>query len=240
MEPIRVFLGYDEREPVAYHAAAHSIHRFSSVPVTIAPLMLGQLRGIFDRPRDPKQSTDFAFTRFLVPYLCDYRGWALFADSDILFRRDIRDLWDLRDERFAVQVVQHEHVPQESIKFLGQTQTSYPRKNWSSFMQFNNERCRALTPEYVATAKGLDLHQFAWLSNEGEIGALPKIWNHLVDYDPARPVQWIANLHYTSGGPWFADCRGRGYEQEWWDEFHRMLGPLAAEIERSRPMRAAA
>lgn len=105
---IRVFLGYDAEQTVAYHVASHSILRHSSLPVSIAPLMLSQLRGIFDRPRDPRQSTHFSFTRFLVPYLCDYAGWALFADSDILVSDDVARLWELRDDRYAVQVVKHE------------------------------------------------------------------------------------------------------------------------------------
>ena len=90
--------------------------------------MLSQLQGIFTRPRDPKQSTDFSFTRFLTPYLCDYQGWALFADCDILVRHDVAKLWDLRDDRYAVQVVQHQHVPAETTKFLGHVQTAYARR----------------------------------------------------------------------------------------------------------------
>ncbi len=225
MDGIRVFLGYDTRQPVAFHVAAHSLHVRASRPVSVTPLALSQLAGVFDRPRDPKQSTDFSFTRFLVPFLCDYEGWALFADGDMLFLRDVAELWDLRDDRYAVQVVQHAHVPREAVKFLGEPQSAYPRKNWSSLMLFQNGRCRALTPEYVAQAPGLELHRFAWLPGEDEIGTLPRAWNHLVDYDPPEPVEAIANLHYTNGGPWFEASAGCSYADEWVAELRRATSP---------------
>ncbi|AMV26901.1 hypothetical protein VT84_21045 [Gemmata sp. SH-PL17] len=227
MSPIRVFLGYDEREAVAFHVASHSIHRHSSAPVSITPLMLTQVAGIFHRPRDPNQSTDFAFTRFLVPYLCGFEGWAVFADCDVLFRTDIARLWALRDPQFAVQVVQHDHRPSETTKFLGAAQVCYPRKNWSSVVLFNNARCAALTPEFVASASGLELHRFLWLKDD-EVGALPRGWNHLVGYSPDLPDDELHNLHFTSGGPWFEGCRGSAFDNSWWTELGLALGPLKA------------
>ncbi len=132
----------------------------------------------------------------------------------------------LRDDRFAVQVVKHDHQPTEATKFLGHQQTVYGKKNWSSVMLFNNARCRALTPEFVNTATGLQLHQFKWLDSDDAIGELPPEWNHLVDYDNARPAAELANLHYTHGGPWFADSRGCGYAGLWWNELEDALRPL--------------
>jgi len=167
------------------------------------------------------QSTEFSFSRFLVPYLCDYEGWALFMDCDVLCRADLADLWALRDERCAVMVVKHCHEPKETTKFLGQVQTRYGKKNWSSVMLFNCARCRALTPEFVDTATGLELHQFKWLASDDEIGSLPRRWNHLVGYDPPAPD--AALVHYTSGGPYFheyADCE---FAAEWFREREAML-----------------
>jgi hypothetical protein len=157
---IRVFIGYDPREASAFSVLAYSIHARSSAPVSITPLMLSQLQGVFTRERHSLQSTDFAFTRFLTPHLSGYEGWSLFTDCDMLVLDDIANLWALRDDRYAVMVVKHDHRPREAVKFLGQPQTAYPKKNWSSVMLFNNTRCRALTPEYVNTATGLELHQF--------------------------------------------------------------------------------
>ncbi len=224
---IRVFLGYDAEQTVAYHVASHSLLRHSSSPVSITPLMLSQLRGVFDRPRDPRQSTDFAFTRFLVPHLCDYSGWALFADSDILVSDDIAKLWDLRDDRYAVQVVRHNQHPVDPVKFLGREQSAYARKNWSSVMLFNNARCRALTPAYVSQAPGLDLHQFRWLDDDAAIGALPARWNHLVDCD-VTPADPPATLHYTLGGPWFEPDRSDPHTDLWWRELEDLERPLSA------------
>lgn len=220
---IRTFIGYDPREAVAYTVFAHSIQVRASRPVAIAPLMLSQLGGLMWRERHPLQSTDFSFSRFLVPHLAGYDGWALFFDCDMLMLDDIARLWDLRDDRYAVQVVKHHHEPEETVKFLGAPQTRYEKKNWSSVMLFNCARCTALTPELVNTATGTDLHQFKWLEDESLIGGLPHRWNHLVDYDPVQPVEEISNLHYTIGGPYFEDYRDCGYAGLWLAERDRML-----------------
>lgn len=218
---IRVFIGYDPRETVAYHVLAHSIMARASQPVAITPVCLAQLGGVLTRARDPLQSTDFSFSRFLTPYLCDFHGWAIFMDCDMLVRADIARLWALRDERYAVQVVKHNHVPKEDTKFLGAVQTKYQKKNWSSVMLLNNARCQALTPEYVNRASGLELHQFKWLGDDGLIGELPREWNHLVGYDAPRAD--AALVHYTTGGPYFEQWRNCEYAAEWFAERDRLL-----------------
>lgn len=218
MEMIRVFIGFDSRETVAFHTLAQSIHSRASRPVSITPVMLSQLSGVMTRERHALQSTDFAFSRFLVPYLCGFEGWAIFMDCDMIVLDDIANLWALRDDRYAVQVVKHDHKPVEQTKFLGQAQTQYEKKNWSSVMLFNNSRCTALTPEYVNSATGLELHRFRWLQTEDLIGEIPHRWNHLVDYDPTVPVSEVSNLHYTIAGPYFDQYRECSYSAEWFAE----------------------
>jgi hypothetical protein len=224
---IRVFIGYDSRETVAYGVLAHSINARASQPVAVAPVMLGQLEGVFRRERNPLQSTEFSFSRFLVPYLCGFEGWAVFMDCDMLMMDDVANLWKLRDERHAVQVVKHEHVPREEVKFLGAVQTRYQKKNWSSVMLMNCARCTALTPDYVNRASGLELHQFKWLGSDDLIGALPSGWNHLVGYDAPRPGVSLA--HYTIGGPWFTEYAGCEYSAEWFAEREAMLSASRRE-----------
>lgn len=220
---IRIFIGYDPREAVAYHVLAHSIIARSSAPVELVPLALTNLKGVLTREKHPLQSTEFSFSRFLTPYLSGYDGWSLFCDCDMLMVDDVAKLWALRDDRFAVQVVQHDHRPKEDIKFLNATQTKYEKKNWSSVILFNNAKCRALTPDYVNRATGLELHQFKWLGDDALIGALPGRWNHLVDYDPALPVGEVSFLHYTEGGPYFENYRNCGYADLWFAEKARMM-----------------
>ncbi len=220
---IRVFIGFDPRETAAFHVLAQSIHARASEPVAVAPLMLSQLKGVMKRERHPLQSTDFSFSRFMVPHLCDYQGWAIFMDCDMLMLDDIAKLWALRDDRYAVQVVKHVHVPKEQVKFLGQAQTKYEKKNWSSVMLFNNARCRALTPDYVNTATGLQLHRFQWLESDDLIGEIPHRWNLLVGYDKRLPLKDVSNLHYTIGGPYFREYRDTDYAKQWFDERERML-----------------
>lgn len=218
---IRVFIGYDEREAVAFSTLAFSIHARASAPVAIAPLKLSELKSVFTRERHPLQSTEFSFSRFLTPYLSDFAGWSIFMDCDMLMLDDIAKLYARRDERYAVMVVKHNHVPNESVKFLDQPQSAYQKKNWSSVMLFNNARCRALTPAYVNTATGLELHQFKWLGNDDLIGELPARWNHLVGYD--RPQADAALVHYTLGGPYFDEYRDCEYSAEWMRERQEML-----------------
>ena len=220
---IRIYVGFDAVETASYHVLAHSIQARASEPVSIAPLMLSQLKGVMTRERHELQSTDFSFSRFLVPYLCGYEGWALFMDCDMLVLDDMAELWKLRDDNFAVQVVKHDHVPKEKTKFLGQKQTKYEKKNWSSVMLFNNQKCKALTKDYVNEATGLDLHRFNWLGDDGLIGDIPHRWNHLVGYDKTVPVDEVSNLHYTIGGPYFDDYKDTDYAAEWFAERDAML-----------------
>lgn len=221
MGPIRVFIGFDPREDVAFSVLAHSIHRRASQPVSITPVMLDQLKGVYRRERNPLQSTEFSFSRFLTPYLCGFEGWALFMDCDMLMLDDVAKLWAMRDERYALQVVKHVHVPKEDVKFLGAVQTKYEKKNWSSVMLMNCARCTALTPDYVNRATGLELHQFKWLANDDLIGGIPERWNHLVGYDAPRTD--AALVHYTIGGPYFSEYQGCEYAREWWQERDEML-----------------
>ena len=215
-----VFIGYDSNEVVAYHTLCQSILERSSRPVRLTPIRLDTLRGIFDREAMPNQSTEFAFSRFLTPYLSGYEGWSVFMDCDMLVRADIAELFALRDDRYAVMACQHDYTPRDATKFLGHVQTQYPKKNWSSVMLFNNARCKALTPPFVNTASGLELHQFKWLSDDSEIGALPLSWNWLVgeyDYDPDAK-----NAHFTRGGPYFAEYADCDYADEWREAHSRV------------------
>ncbi len=220
---IRVFIGFDTVETVSYHVLSHSIQARASEPVSITPLMLTQLSGVMTRERHNLQSTEFSFSRFLVPSLCGFEGWALFMDCDMLVLDDMAELWKLRDDNFAVQVVKHDHVPKETTKFLGQPQSKYEKKNWSSVMLFNNEKCKALTPDFVNTATGLELHRFQWLDGDHLIGDIPHRWNHLVGYDEQVPLGEVSNLHYTIGGPYFDDYTDTVYAAEWFADKEAML-----------------
>ena len=218
---IKVFIGYDPREAIAFSVLAHSINTNASEPVSISPVMLSQLGKLMWRERNPLQSTDFSFSRFLTPYLSNFEGWSIFMDCDMLVLDDIAELWKLRDERFAVQVVKHNHNPVEKTKFLGAPQSKYEKKNWSSVIMFNNAKCKALTPEYVNSASGLELHQFKWLKDDNLIGEIPAKWNHLVGYnDPAKNQSLV---HYTIGGPYFDEYSDCEYSEEWFSYRDSML-----------------
>jgi lipopolysaccharide biosynthesis glycosyltransferase len=218
---IRVFIGYDPHEAVAFSVLSHSIHTHASEPVSISPVMLSQLTKVMWRERNPLQSTEFSFSRFLTPFLSNFEGWSIFMDCDMLVMDDIAKLWAARDDRYAVQVVKHNHVPTEERKFLNQPQSKYEKKNWSSVMMFNNAKCKALTPEFVNEASGLELHQFKWLDSEDLIGEIPHRWNHLVGYDEHDDD--AALVHYTIGGPYFKEYEKTEYADEWFEAREKML-----------------
>lgn len=218
---VNIYVGFDSKEVVAHHVLSQSILEKSSVPVRITPIYLHNIESTFTRERNALQSTEFSFSRFLTPYLSRYEGWSLFMDCDMLARTDIAELWALRDERYSVMCVKHDYQPKVETKFLGQVQTKYEKKNWSSLILFNNTKCRALTPDYVNTATGLQLHQFKWLDGDDLIGELPITWNYLVnEYDKRDDAKIV---HFTDGGPYFDEYRSDDYAEEWFATRERML-----------------
>lgn len=222
---LNIYIGYDPKESAAYHVLSHSILRRATAPISITPLVRDHFRPFFTRERGPLDSTDFSITRFLVPYLSGYQGYSIFMDCDLLCQVDITQIWhelSPSGPHPALWVCKHDYEPKAGLKMLEQAQTSYSRKNWSSFMLFNNAKCQALTPDYVNTATGLQLHRFAWLKDETLIGALPLKWNWLVGEYPANP--YASFWHYTLGGPWWPQYRNVDHAKEWFEEYHHMTG----------------
>ena len=205
MNTVRLFIGFDPREAAAYHVCAQSIIERSSLPLAITPLHSANLPG-FDGQKDG--SNAFIYSRFLVPYLCDFSGCAIFIDGDMVVNADIAELWALR-ERFAMNkacaVVKHDYATQHPRKYLGTPletgNESYPRKNWSIVILWNcgHYANRILTPELVAEASGKQVHRFEWLRDE-QIDDLPGEWNHLVGEYPEKESKLY---HFTLGVPGF-------------------------------------
>lgn len=223
--PFRILIGYDPNEAVAYHVLEHSLRKHSTIPLSITPLSRNNLLSVFSRKRLENESTEFSFSRWLSPYLSRYTGWSLFMDCDMLVRSDIAEIAEIANDvnawYKAVYVVKHDYTTKTSEKFLGQVNEAYPRKNWSSFLLFNNVRCRILTPEFVNQATGRCLHRFDWLQDDQLIGDLPAEWNHLVGEYPPNP--YVKNYHFTLGGPYFPDYDGCEGADEWWDNFMEMI-----------------
>ena len=216
-----VYIGFDPSESVAASVLQHSIRARSSIPVRVTLLMLDQLREIHKRERHHLQSTEFSFTRFLTPYLNRYSSHSIYMDCDMLMLGDIADLYKEAEQTYApVSVVKHDYKPENTVKMLGQKQTQYEKKNWSSLMVFWGKHydCMHLTPEVVDEESGLHLHQFAWATDVGEIDGR---WNHLVGYDE-RPLEDIAMLHWTEGGPWWERYKNAEYADIWFEEKERM------------------
>ena len=212
MNPIlKIFIGYDSREKIAYHVLSQSIIDNSTIPVAITPINLKNIKQFYNRPKTKKHSTEFSISRFLTPYLSNYEGYSLFLDCDFIMLGNVANLLKLvsKDKNKVLWCVKHrEYIPKDKIKFLREKQIPYKKKNWSSFMLFNNAKCKILTPKLVSKAHGLYLHQFKW-TKEKFIGSLPKNWNILVG-EQKLPKK-INALHYTLGGPYFkkhSKCEG--------------------------------
>ena len=219
--PFRVYVGWDSREDIAYQVCRHSLLRRASAPVTVTPIRQQELRerGAYGRPVDPLASTEFTYTRFFVPYLAAYQGWALFCDCDFLWLADIEGLIGLIDDDYAVMCVHHDHRPPESWKMDRRQQTLYPRKNWSSLVLYNcgHPANAVLTPDLVNRESGAFLHRFQWL-DDALIGAVPETWNWLEGWceKPAAPHPNV--VHFTRGGPWFDDWKDVAYGGYWLEE----------------------
>jgi lipopolysaccharide biosynthesis glycosyltransferase len=209
---ISIFIGYDHREAIAYHVCANSIVRQSSKPISLVPLALRNLQDYEEKHTDG--SNQFIYSRFLVPHLMEYKGWAIFMDGDMLIRDDIVKLWEMRDDTKAVQVVKHNYKTKLSEKYLGSKNEDYPRKNWSSVILWNcgHPANAAVTPEFVQNATGSQVHRFTWLPDD-LIGELPIEWNWLPD---EFGINLDAKLiHYTLGTPCFHDFATTPMADEW-------------------------
>lgn len=211
---LRVFVGYDPREAVAYHVCCQSILENTKYPVSFHPV-----RG---ERRDG--SNDFIYARFLVPWLCGFSGSAVFVDGDMIVRGDISDLFALRRLDVGAQCVQHAYKTKHPTKYLGNKNEDYPRKNWSSVVLWN---CafrpnRILTPEYVASKSGAFLHRFLWLQ-DNQIAPLPDAWNRLVMEQPVQESDRL--LHYTIGTPCFQEYADCDHAEEWHAAYRRATAP---------------
>ncbi len=234
-----IYVGWDAREDVAYQVCRHSIYRkLKSMKINVIPLKHKELRqkGVFYRPWlthptdgnrydmiDLKPfSTEFSHTRFLVPYLNEYKGWALFMDSDMIFTSNPKKLFD---DKYACMVVKHNYRPEEGLKMDGEPQARYYRKNWSSFILWNcaHPKNKHLDLQKVNSETGGNLHAFSWLDDK-DIGSLPNTYNWIEGNSPKASdrMDWRPDvIHYTLGGPWFPEYQDVMYADLWTDEFER-------------------
>lgn len=216
---LKVYVGYDSREDIAWQVCRNSILRHASRNLEVYPLKLNPLKelGIYKRDRD-NASTEFSISRFLTPWLSAHNGWSIFVDCDFLFTGDIFSLFDEIHEGKGIYVVKHEYTPAHSIKMDGQKQSVYPRKNWSSFILFDcsNSDVVNLTPNVVNSASPAYLHRFQWI-DDSLIGDLDRKWNFLVgEYLP--PDGTPIGIHYTNGGPWFEEWQNVDFADLWVSE----------------------
>lgn len=231
-DTLACFIGFDAREEIAADVCRHSLLRESTIPLYVRMLKQEGLRhanlywrqwtargaqkidSIDKRPF----STEFAFTRFLVPALMQYEGWALFCDCDFLFMADVAELLPLLDDSKAVLVAKQVHEPDSGLKMDGQAQSRYRRKNWSSFMLLNcgHRSVKDLTVHAVNNRTGQWLHGFEWLTDD-QIGSVPPQWNWIDGVTLDRPKA----VHYTAGGPWFKNHQSVAFAEEWRDAYAR-------------------
>lgn len=229
MDKLKIFVGWDSREDIAYQVCKFSIESRSSIDVEIIPLRLEELRrsGIYTRENDPLASTEFTFSRFFTPYLSNFSGPAVFCDCDFLWNCDAKDVLNLFDDKYAVQVVKHDYTPKELFKMDGQVQHIYPKKNWSSMIIFNTENPSnmVLTPQFLNQAAGSTLHQFKWLEDK-EIGGINHSYNWLEGWYK-EPVDGIPKIiHYTRGNVYFENFQNVDYADLWKEEYKKMAGKV--------------
>ena len=210
---MKIFIGYENEYPESFEVCAESIRRFNPNH-EIIPLIKSELeeKGLYTREYQG-ESTDFAFTRFLVPFLSDYKGYTLFCDGDFMWRCDPQEIEDYaKQSNYSPSVWVVKHPPFLTTpykKMKGKANMSYPKKYWSSLMYFNNDKCFSLTSDLVNSWSGKDLHEFAWAS---EIGDLPAEYNAMVNYYKFPNAKAV---HFTDGGPWLDIHDDMLYSTEW-------------------------
>ena len=212
---MRIYIGHDRNFPQATKVCRKSIEDHSEKGEhDIRYLDKKDLEriGAYNRPQIANESTEFSFTRFYVPMLSHYKGVSLFCDNDFVWKCNPSEVLQyLRKKK--VSVVKHKLDFIHGTKMNGVVNKSYPRKNWSSLMLFDNEKCKNLTQDYLDKATPADLHQFAW-AKDNEIGRIPLKYNHLVGY--YKKHKYIKAIHYTQGGPWFDEYKNSELSEEWW------------------------
>lgn len=220
---IKIYIGFDSREAIASKICEFSLKKNSNKKLNIEHIKIDEMREkkIYKREDDKLGSTEFTFTRFLVPYLENYNGWALFCDSDFLWLSDVNELFSLCDERYAIMCVHHDYKPLNIEKKIGQSQHNYPRKNWSSMVLWNcsHPSNKILTPDLVNTQSGKFLHRFGWLKDQ-EIGKINYEWNWLIDWYK-EPVDGKPKaLHFTEGGPWLGSKYDKKEYSNIWNAYY--------------------
>ena len=217
---IPIFVGYDKSESVCYHVAVHSMTRRSTMPLSITPLNIDNLTDYQESHNDSSNSS--SYTRFLVPYLMNYQGWAIYTDCDIVLQDNIVNLWNFRDQSKAILCAQHNYQTKSSVKFLNSKNSNYPKKNWSSVMLINcaHPANKILDPKLIESSSGSYLHQFQWI-DQTLIGSLPLEWNWLVGEYPENNQAKL--LHYTLGAPCFSEYRNCEMSDVWHNELKVLL-----------------
>lgn len=220
LNKLTLVVGFDQRESIAYHTFCQSVLEKSTIPVQFIPLSSNSLNFYSENHTDG--SNQFIYSRFLTPFLCDFQGFAVFADGDMVCNTDIAELVKLFDSSKAVQVVKHNYKTKRNIKYLGNINTDYPRKNWSSLVVFNcgHSSNKVLTPAFINSRDGAFLHRFSWLADE-EIGELNLDWNYLaIEYAPNANAKLI---HYTLGTPCFEEFKSTELSEIWWETYQRAI-----------------
>ena len=215
---ISIVVGFDQREAIAYHVFCQSVLERSTRPIQFLPLAENSLNDYKEVHTDG--SNKFIYSRFLTPHLMNYSGWAIFADGDMVCQSDISELWALRNDKKAVQVVKHDYQTKAHKKYLGNKNENYPRKNWSSLILWNcaHSANRVLSPEFIQNQPGSYLHRFSWLKDD-EIGELSPEWNWLAIEYPENPDAKL--IHYTLGTPCFKEYAQASMSDQWLKAYDR-------------------
>jgi len=219
-EIVDIIVGFDQREAVAYHTFTQSVIEQSTIPIRFTPLSMKSLSGYNEVHKDG--SNDFIYSRFLVPYMMNFKGWAIYADGDMVCLQDIKNLWSLRNNNYAVQVVKHDYKTKITEKYWGNKNEDYPRKNWSSLILWNCEHKahKILDPDFIQKQTGAFLHRFSWVKDT-DIGEINKEWNWLaMEYEDKKDINLI---HYTIGTPCFKEYNNTSLSSYWKKSFSNSL-----------------
>ena len=201
---IKVFIGTEPKTEIARKVLEFSILQNTEQSIEFPPLCGEESWDV--RP-PTRVGTGFSLLRWKIPELCDYKGYAIYLDADMLVFSDIKDLWQsdviYPNDKCSVWCTYQEswgyvktlygdkEIPETSVMFID---CAKAKTNQQDFDTITIKLLAAKDREYYVKVMRALNHIHA-------PQRIPNNWNHLNNYKDGKTKL----LHYTiePKQPWY-------------------------------------